>query len=164
MGTKCAPTFANLLMESLEQEFLDSILEKVTPQPTLWIRFIDDIFVIWPDTRATFLDFFDALNSHHPNISYTHKLTTSSIAFLDLTIYKGHRFAESGILTLHPISSLPINSNTYTTNSVTHPAPSRASSWAKPSECLEPAATQSHLLNPLKQLKMPSQPDITPSN
>ena len=120
MGSKCAPTFANLLMESLEQEFLDSILEKVTPQPTLWIRFIDDIFVIWPDTRATFLDFFDALNSHHPNISYTHELTTSSIAFLDLTIYKGHRFAESGILDIAPYFK-PTNKFQYLHHQFCHP-------------------------------------------
>ena len=98
MGTKCAPTFTNLFMSSLEQEFLDLVLQKGTPMPTLWIRYIDDIFVIWPDTEETFFDFFDLLNSHHPNIRYTHDLSKSSIAFLDLTIHKGQRFAESGIL------------------------------------------------------------------
>ena len=37
MGTKCAPTFANLFMASLEEEFLDLIAEKDTPMSCLWM-------------------------------------------------------------------------------------------------------------------------------
>ena len=87
MGTKCAPTFTNLFMARLEQEFLDSVSQKGTPMPALWIRYIDDIFVIWPDTEQTFLEFFDLLNSYHLNIRYNHDLSTPSIAVLDLTVY-----------------------------------------------------------------------------
>ena len=101
VGTKCVPTSANLFMASQEQEFL-SVLQKGTPIPMLWIRYIDDIFVIWPDTEPTFLDFFYLLNSDHPNIRYTHDLSTSSIAFLDRTVRKGQRFSESVILDIAP--------------------------------------------------------------
>ena len=102
MSTKCAPTFANLFMASLEEEFLDFIAEKGTPMSCLWIRYIDDIFLIWPSPQETFLEFFNLLNSHHPNISYTYKLSNSSISFLDLTIHKGQRFSQTNILDIAP--------------------------------------------------------------
>ena len=39
MGTHMAPSYANLFMGFLEQDFLHSAVEK----PSLWLRFIDDI-------------------------------------------------------------------------------------------------------------------------
>ena len=58
--------------------------------------------------------------SPSPNISYTHELSTSSIAFLDLTIYKGHRFAESGILDIAPYFK-PTNKFQYLLYQSCHP-------------------------------------------
>ena len=43
MGTKMAPCFANLLMASIEQTFIDN--SPLTP--LFYVRFIDDIFTIW---------------------------------------------------------------------------------------------------------------------
>ena len=102
MGTKCAPTFANLFMPGIEEEFLDIITERGTPKPTLWIRFIDDIFLIWPSSKESFLEFFSLLKLYHPNIKYTYEVSTTSISFLNLTIHKGKRFTESNILDIAP--------------------------------------------------------------
>ena len=41
-GTRMAPFYANLFMERLES----CILEKVDNKPTVWWRFIDDVFVL----------------------------------------------------------------------------------------------------------------------
>ena len=92
MGKKCAPTFTNLFMASLEEEFLNSITEKDAPKPCLWMRFIDDIFLIWPSSKESFLEFFNQLNSHHLNIKYTFKaFTTDALtyaqALVDIATY-----------------------------------------------------------------------------
>ena len=43
MGTKVAPSFANLFMAKLEKEMLETHPVK----PTTWWLYIDDIFFIW---------------------------------------------------------------------------------------------------------------------
>ncbi len=50
MGTKMAPTYANLYMGHLEQQ----LLEHTTRKPLVWFRFIDDIFHFFhPDIWQT---------------------------------------------------------------------------------------------------------------
>ena len=44
MGTKMAPSYANLFMRRFETQ----ILERATNKPTVWWRYIDDVFTIWP--------------------------------------------------------------------------------------------------------------------
>ena len=43
MGTRLAPSYANIFMGDLEERLLD----KYEKTPYLWVRFIDDIFAIW---------------------------------------------------------------------------------------------------------------------
>ena len=43
MGTKVAPSYANLFMSNLEEKMLGSY----DKQPTIWLRYIDNIFFIW---------------------------------------------------------------------------------------------------------------------
>ena len=43
MGTKMAPAYAMISMESVENSFLSSF----QLMPTVYYRFIDDIFIIW---------------------------------------------------------------------------------------------------------------------
>ena len=43
MGTRMAPTYANLYMGYLENELLD----KSPLKPLVWKRYIDDIFFLW---------------------------------------------------------------------------------------------------------------------
>ena len=67
MGTKMAPSYANLFMDSLESSFL-----KDEPlQPALWKRYIDDILCVWTDSRESLEAFLHRLNSCHPTIHFT---------------------------------------------------------------------------------------------
>ena len=62
MGTRCAPNYAIIFMAELEEDYLNNC----TLKPTLWKRYIDDIFMIWqhgPDELTTFLQ---ELNNFHP--------------------------------------------------------------------------------------------------
>ena len=44
MGTRMAPNYAIIFMHYLES----NLLSKTTMKPKTWLRFIDDIFMIWP--------------------------------------------------------------------------------------------------------------------
>ena len=83
MGTKLAPSYANLFMSKFEQAHVYTY----HLQPTLWKRFIDDIFLIWPHGMDSLIEFIQYLNTVHSTIKFTSAISSSEIAFLDLTIY-----------------------------------------------------------------------------
>ena len=62
-----APAYASLLMGKLEQEFLES-RDLV---PSVWLRFLDDIFMVWDHSLESLQSVIDALNSFHPTIKFT---------------------------------------------------------------------------------------------
>ena len=47
MGTRMAQNYAIIFMHKIETE----LLQKSTLQPTFFKRFIDDIFLVWPNWR-----------------------------------------------------------------------------------------------------------------
>ena len=83
MGTKLAPSYANLFMAKFE----DKHVYTYPLQPLLWKRFIDDIFLIWPHGKKSLLDFIEHLNTVHPTIKFTSDISDTQITFLDLSIY-----------------------------------------------------------------------------
>ena len=44
MGTRMAPSYANIFMGNLERQILDNVNDK----PHVWWRYIDGVFMIWP--------------------------------------------------------------------------------------------------------------------
>ena len=95
MGTKCAPHLANLFMATIEEKALTSW---TGTSPTTWMRFIDDIFMIWEGDEAELACFHDHLNSQMTNITFTMEASATSATFLDLKIFKGARFSTTGVL------------------------------------------------------------------
>ncbi|KAJ8017586.1 hypothetical protein HOLleu_44904 [Holothuria leucospilota] len=82
MGTKMAPSFANLFMGNLEKEFLSRQILK----PQIWLRFIDDIFMIWPHGEDSLKIFVENINSFHSTIKFTADSSRVSVHFLDTTV------------------------------------------------------------------------------
>ena len=82
IGTKCAPPYACLFMDRVENEFLDSELVK----PWLWLRYIDDVFFIWTESEEKLEGFLNRLNDFHPNLKFTHEKSKSSVNFLDVSV------------------------------------------------------------------------------
>ena len=98
MGTRMAPAYANIFMANLEEK----LLEGYTTDPYLWKRYIDDVLCIWPGTPQSLKNFMDYLNRSHRTIKFTYEYSTTSIDFLDITIYKGVRYATTGKLDVKP--------------------------------------------------------------
>ena len=67
-------------MDEMEASFLK------TQQllPTIWLRYIDDIFFIWTYGEEQLNLFLKDLNEFHPNLKFTNEASQNSVDFLDL--------------------------------------------------------------------------------
>ena len=82
MGTKVAPSFANIFMGWFEDNFVYTY----KLQPILWKRYIDDIFMIWQHGDEALKSFVEHLNQSHTSIKFTEETSKSSVNFLDITV------------------------------------------------------------------------------
>ena len=94
MGKKFAPNYANIFMADWES----GALSKCEKKPLLYLRYLDDILLIWTYSESEFWEFYDTLNNHSPSIKLKATIQPDQVDFLDVTIYKGKQFNESGIL------------------------------------------------------------------
>ena len=82
MGTRVVPSYANLFMRKLESKLLD----KSELKPTIWLRYIDDIFFIWKHGEAALHKWVKYLNSAHDTIKFTMEFSSKEINFLDTLV------------------------------------------------------------------------------
>ena len=111
MGTAMAPLYANLFMAYLEESFLDT----QTRKPYLWLRYIDDIFIIWLHSEKDLKDFISNLNQSHPTIKYTSESSRTTINYLDITVN-----LNEGIMTTNTYHK-PTDANNYLHYKSSHP-------------------------------------------
>ena len=116
MGTKMAPSYANIFMAQLEEK----LLANYPITPALWKRYIDDILCIWPGPLSEFKKFLKYLNDAHPTIKFTSEYSNTEVDFLDLTIYKGPRYQTSHLLDIKPFFK-PTNKFQYLQYNSAHP-------------------------------------------
>ena len=77
MGTKCAPSYANIFIGWFEQKFIFPLLTNLSD---FYLRFIDDIFLIWNDTKTEFDKFLKKINEC--------EMSKTEINFLDTKVFK----------------------------------------------------------------------------
>ena len=82
MGTRMAPSYANIFMGMLEK----TILENAIYKPTVWWRYIDDVFTIWPHGEECFKQFVSQINNIHSSIKFTAEWSYESVSFLDVSV------------------------------------------------------------------------------
>ena len=86
MGTRAAPNFANVYMGRFEDTFVyrtewyHYIID--------WVRFIDDIFLIWKGDESSLTTFIKYLNGVESSIKFTHEKSYKSVNFLDTKVIK----------------------------------------------------------------------------
>ena len=61
----------------------------------MWLRYIDDIFCIYPGNEADAQDFLLFLNSYHNTFKFTADISTNTVNFLDVTV----KVNDTGLLT-----------------------------------------------------------------
>ncbi|XP_069599301.1 uncharacterized protein [Ranitomeya imitator] len=85
MGAKCAPSYANLFMGWWEETHVQK-LRSYSLHVIKWLRFIDDIIIIWSGTSDELGAFIEELNNNCWNIKLTTTFSTISVDFLDLRV------------------------------------------------------------------------------
>ena len=84
MGKIFAPSYANLFMAKMEQDFFNH----TGYQPHLYLRYLDDIFIVWTEDRTKLESFLKDFNSFHRSVRITHTIHHASIDYLDVTVFK----------------------------------------------------------------------------
>ena len=113
MGTKVAPSFANIFMADFEEKWVYT----QNPQPSLWLRYIDDIFMIWDHGKDKLNDFLHHLNTCHRTIKFTSEISQTHVNFLDTTV---KRDSEHKLYT--DLYSKPTDSHNYLLYDSAHPS------------------------------------------
>ena len=85
MGTICAPAYANIFMVDFE---LKCIYPYIRDKTKMFLKFIDDLLMIWTGSEQKLLDFVSALNKKHPLIKFELKYSQIKTEFLNVLIYK----------------------------------------------------------------------------
>ena len=108
MGSSLSPIMSNIFMEYFETELLPNITQKK------WLRYVDDIFMSWPDDED-FNNFFHILNNLHPNIKFKYEFESEEfLPFLDLKVHRNDN------LLLYSVYRKPTNSLSYIHNLSAH--------------------------------------------
>jgi len=85
MGTICAPSYANIFMAEFEKQY---IYPHIKNKSMMYLRYIDDIFMIWKGTRASLDQLLKDLNQIHPTIKFDYEISSDKVNFLDICVYK----------------------------------------------------------------------------
>ena len=93
-GLPLSPIIANLFMEDLEQR---AIIQSAPLQPKLWVRYVDDTFVIWTHGKEELRAFHELLNRQCPSIQFPiEEEKEEQIAFLNVHVtHQGDRMSTA---------------------------------------------------------------------
>ena len=111
IGTKAAPSFAVVYMGDFE----DKYVYPYHKQPQLYLRYIDDIFMLWQHGPDELEVFFNHLNSRVDTIKFTIESSREEIAFLDVKV----KLVDNRVIT--DLYCKPTDSHDYLLYSSSHP-------------------------------------------
>ena len=83
MGTKVAPSFANTFMGWFENIYVYTYHK----QPHIWVRFIDDIFVIWTFGEDELQQFITYLINCLPSVKFEADMSPTNVNFLNVKVH-----------------------------------------------------------------------------
>ncbi|MEL6606615.1 MAG: reverse transcriptase domain-containing protein, partial [Cyanobacteria bacterium J06614_10] len=111
MGSPLGPTFANIFMCHLEQEYLSQCPNAF--KPSFYKRYVDDTFALFNDEHQANL-FLDYVNTIHQNIKFTLDVENNGkISFLDILISRANGRFETGVFRKGTFTGLGLNFFSY---------------------------------------------------
>ncbi|CAC5405201.1 unnamed protein product [Mytilus coruscus] len=122
MGNSLSPEITDLRV----YEVLNSILRTFqhTQKISSLYRFRNDGFFIYNEgTDDEIAKFFEHANRHHALLKFTYEKSQTKMQFLDVLVFKGPRFRETGILDLTTFRKITENYQ-YLERSSCHPSSS----------------------------------------
>ena len=103
MGTICAPSYANNFIGNFEEKHIYPYIKE---KSQLYLRYIDDILMIWKSTKAELMMFMKKLNAKHKTIKFDLQISPRKIVFLNTVVTSKQLY----------IGNLQINNHSYTLN------------------------------------------------
>ena len=114
MGPPNACSYADVTMNKIDIEVNEGTQWPSKYRPLIWIRFRDDVFVLWTHGRHLLDKFLEWLNTLLPGIKFTMVTSSQGVSFLNTFIYLiGH------LLHTRPFSK-PCDTHTYLIPSSCH--------------------------------------------
>ncbi len=83
MGTRVAPSLANIFMEDFEERFIYTH----DHAPDFYYRYLDDCILGWSHGEEKFEKFMEHINSVHESIKFTSEKSETCVPFLDLNVH-----------------------------------------------------------------------------
>ena len=114
MGSRMAPSYANMFMGKLEND----LLQRAERKAIVWWKYIDDVFAIWTHGEENLLKFIHDMNFYHATIKFTAEWSRESVVFQD-TIYKVIR---EGYKLITDLYTKPTDTHQYLHQRSCHPA------------------------------------------
>jgi hypothetical protein len=91
MYSSLSPVVSNIFMEHFEKVAIDT----TDLIPAIWLRYVDDTFVVWPHGPTRLQEFLHRLNSLRPSVQFTMKVeTNNTLPFLDVLVSKWANFYQ----------------------------------------------------------------------
>ena len=75
------------------------ILPRIRDHTLMYIRYIDDLFMIWKGTEKELLKFLKEINEIHPTIKFEYKYSREKIEFLDTVVSISERRLKTSLYT-----------------------------------------------------------------
>jgi len=94
MGSTVSPSLAIIFMHYLETDLLASA--PLGLRPSIFWRYIDDVFSVWNHGEQALLDFHAYMNQHHRSIKFEMQYSHEKVPFLDVEVYKTTTFNQDG--------------------------------------------------------------------
>ena len=85
MGSPLSPILAKLCMEFFEKKYIETLPEDVKPK--FWVRYVDDIFIIYQGSDEMLNSLLDIVNNLLPSIKFTVEHEDGgTLPFLDVLV------------------------------------------------------------------------------
>lgn len=86
-GTAIGASVSVAIAEIFVHASIEGKRQKLDKQPSVFYRYIDDIFGIFTGTEAELIEYHQELNKIHPDLKFTVEYSNKELPFLDTLVY-----------------------------------------------------------------------------